>query len=215
LSSHNIIDNIGLSEVFSLSSMEAAIAFGASGASQDVFSFQRGGTVVFILSWRGKNVGVIAENWTDFADFAVLSSVNISWEKGIGRSCSLEICVCYISVINGSVLIITTWSPLVPNSSFCSLNIFNFHDISSREVQLSFFYRSCTWDIVNTLWVFDKLRCLRLNIGHALKLVTWVQWILWLPIALELNTLWSSPLKIIKSHCILHLVEAYMEVPWE
>lgn len=48
-----------------------------------------------------------------------------------------------------------------------------------------------------------------------MKIISRVEWILWLSDAKELDTVWLSSLDIFSSHLVLYLVQANVQGPWD
>jgi hypothetical protein len=104
-------------------------------------------------------------------------------------------------------------SSWVPYSRLCSLNVIDFHYVSCREFKLLLFNCSCSWNVVYVLLISNEFCGFWFEISNALKIVTWVERVLWRPNGLELNALWLSPFNIFASESIFNFVETYVQVP--
>lgn len=160
LTANDIRRHISLLILSSLPGVEATIALGSRSTAQNIFGLERFGLEIGVLPWWWQHVGLRALHEADLFDFTILVSVDVVWHERVDGPLGFKIAICHISVIDRIILIVSMRPAWVSHTSFGSLDVRNFHDVSRREVELFLLYCPSTWDVIDILLVSDELGCI-------------------------------------------------------
>jgi len=167
----------------------------------DICGFEGCSRKILVLACWRQHTWPILFNWTNFSHLFVLISSNVRWLKRIDSSRCFEINVRDIPVVHWVI-----WSDSVGVGSRkmtwtgCSaLDIFNIHEISGSDIQLSLFGWSWARNIINRELISDESCRFWSQIIYWLQIIVWIERIFSNSCGFKLNTLWLSTINIICS----------------